>query len=132
MKQRFQKSGNTFKKPNFPYLLNVLYYQIYFVITSEISSLTHYMLQAIFTITVSCSFGLKAFILLFSREGCTRFVKSKTIILLSRSIQKDVPVNPRCPTLSLEKYLPQLDPFNDGVSNPSALLLLLFGLKNFF
>jgi len=31
-----------------------------------------------------------------------------------KSIQKEVPVKPRCPTLFLEKYRPLLDPSADG------------------
>ncbi len=48
-----------------------------------------------FFITLSCNFGLKAFILLLSRDGCTRLVNNIMITLRSRSIQKDVPVKPR-------------------------------------
>jgi len=73
-----------------------------------------------FSMTASCNFGLKAFIRLLSRDGWTRLVNRITIILRSRSIQKEVPVNPRCPTVLFEKYRPQLGLAEDGVSNPSV------------
>ena len=40
----------------------------------------------------------------------TRFVSSTTITSVSRSIQRDVPVNPVCPTLRDEKKRPLDDP----------------------
>ncbi len=49
-----------------------------------------------------------------------RLVKRMTIRSRFRSSQKEVPVNPRCPTLSGEKKLPVLEPVSEGVSKPRA------------
>ena len=43
------------------------------------------------------------------------------MIYRSRSIQKEVPVKPRWPTLFPEKEVPLLDPVCDGVSKPRAV-----------
>jgi len=57
----------------------------------------------------------------FDLKGCTRFVKKTTINDVLGSIQKEVPVNPRCPTDDEEKNLPD-EEFNfEGVSNPATM-----------
>ena len=62
--------------------------------------------------------GRNCLIRMFDREGCTRLVKSTTASRRSRSSQKDVPVNPKWPTLLGEKCRPLLEPLGEGVSNP--------------
>ena len=82
------------------------------------------------TITSSCSIGLKCLMSSLSRDGWTRLVSRTTEIKRSRSIQKEVPVKPRCPTLLAEKCLPALEFFKAGASKPSALLVFGRRLKN--
>jgi len=64
--------------------------------------------------------GLKALIFSLFRFGWTRFVKKMTVTSRSKSNQIEVPVNPRCPTLFSEKYLPELEFSGEGVSQPNA------------
>ena len=82
------------------------------------------------SMTASCSIGLKALIASLSRVGWTRLVSRTTIMDRSRSIQKDVPVKPRWPTLLREKNWPELEPLKLGVSKPRALSLPANGRKN--
>jgi hypothetical protein len=64
--------------------------------------------------------GLNSFIFWLDREGCTRLVNKMTTRPDSGSIQKEVPVNPRCPTDRVEKKRPAEEPVSDGVSNPAT------------
>ena len=52
--------------------------------------------------------------------GWTRLVSRMTWRSRSRSIQTEVPVKPRWPTVFGEKLVPALEPLGDGVSQPSA------------
>src|SRR5579875_952301 len=72
------------------------------------------------SITRSWMRGRNSRIPWLSRRGCTRLVSSVIAIARDGSIQIDVPVNPRWPTASGEKYRPELECCGEGVSQPSA------------
>ena len=57
----------------------------------------------------------------FDLKGCTLLVKKIIITEVSGSIQKEVPVNPRCPMDDFEKYLPAEEFTFNGVSNPATM-----------
>src|ERR1700733_11275560 len=64
--------------------------------------------------------GLKARINAFSRVGCTRLVSNATARPASGSIQSEVPVYPRCPTLRGENRRLAEGSSPEGVSQPSV------------
>lgn len=57
----------------------------------------------------------------FDLKGCTLLVKKIIIKPTSGSIQKEVPVNPRCPMDDAEKYLLEDEFTFEGVSNPATM-----------
>src|SRR5437870_4698986 len=64
--------------------------------------------------------GLTRRIMLFARVGQTRLVTRTTISERLGSIQRLVPVKPRCPTLESGHRPPVEAPVSDGRSQPSV------------